>query len=240
MVYAPGVIRNGEGRQGLLDEDIADYDYQKSEEFLKAGIRTYRILAIIKLEEIVVNKKKLSLPEAIEENIIDENFHPVVEIRSFGTKARIDDLGSYFHQDIKEMKLLVNDAIKLVSQELGCEKPISEKEYLMWFAKMLGFSVGLMHKNGWFHNYLSPHNITLDCRIADLDSVSQLTDKREQEKDLEWARFSLDELLNFFHIIDSQEREVFEKQLQKNYDSVFPPKERERYFNELKQSKQKR
>jgi len=48
------------------------------------------------------------------------------------------------------------------------------------------------------------------------------------------------ELLNFFHIIDSQEREVFEKQLQKNYDSVFPPKERERYFNELKQSKQKR
>lgn len=230
MITTPGEKRGLRGRQGLLDRDTAYFDYQKSEEFLKAGIRTYRILAIIELKEITANQRKLSVLEAIKEGIINESFHPVVEVRAFGTKARIDDLSSHFHQDIKERKLLINDAIKLVSQELGYKDLISTEEYLGWFVKTLGFNVGLMHKNGWFHEYLSSHNISLDCRIADLDSVSQLTDEHEQERDLSRAKWSLDELLSFFHVIDSQKRKAFEKQLQESYDSVFPPKERERYF----------
>src|SRR3990167_2686820 len=59
-VGTPGRHREG-GRTGLLDEDSAFYDWQASEKLLSAGIRTPRVLAIIGLEELVVDGKKWGL-----------------------------------------------------------------------------------------------------------------------------------------------------------------------------------
>lgn len=220
---------------GLLDRDSAFYDRQVSEEFLLAGIRTHRVLATIELKELIVNQRKLSLREAIEEGIIDDNFHPVVELRAFGTKTRIIDIGPTSTKE--ERELLFKDAKKLVSQELGYKKPMVPEEYLNWFAKTLGVNVGLMHKNGWFHGNPTVYNITLDCRVVDLDSVTQLTNESEQGSDLEVARHSLDWLLGSLDLDSIGNRKSSERQFQEGYDFVFPPEERKRYFNRVSKKK---
>lgn len=231
IVLLPGrVIEERRAGSGLLNCDSAFFERQASEKFLLAGIRTYRVLAIIELKELIVNRRKLSQQKAIEENIIDENFRPVVEIRAFGTKARIYDLDPEFNPDKEDRKLLLEDAKRLVSQELGRKETISEEGYLEWFAKTLGYNVGLMHKNGWFHDSLTDHNITLDCRICDLDTIAQLTNKIEQNRDIGKARYSLNYLLKFLGL-ESTKWEPFERQFQESYDKVFPPEEREKYFN---------
>jgi hypothetical protein len=52
---------------------------------------------------------------------------------------------------------------------------MSDLEYLKWFAKTLGYNIGLMHKNGFEHHYIDGgHNVTLDCRIVDLDGIRPL------------------------------------------------------------------
>jgi len=78
---------------------------------------------------------------------------------------------------------MFEDAKSLVSQELGRgNNPLTDQEYLEWFAETLGKNVGLMHKNGWFHAGLSPHNITLDCSVCDFDTVKEL--KNEEQRNL--------------------------------------------------------
>lgn len=63
----------------------------------------------------------------------------------------------------------------IVAQELGKDPAeFSKKEYLTWLAETLGINVARMHNSGWFHGYLTTHNITLDGRITDLDSVGWL------------------------------------------------------------------
>jgi len=236
QVSVPGRKWGDLGRLGLLDRGTALSDYEKSEEFLKAGIRTYRILAIIGLKELVANQRKLSLKEAIKEGIIDKRFHPAIEVRAFGTKLRIEDFYSESEYSENDVELLLDDARKLVSQELGRKEPLSEEEYLSWFAKTLGENVGSMHKNGWYHRYLSPHNITLDCRIVDLDSIVQLRDEVQREKDLYEARSSFWALLTSLNINRSK-IEPLREQVEKSYNSVFPPEERERYFNRVSKEK---
>lgn len=77
---------------GLLENKFAFFDYKKSEEFLSKGIRTARTLSIIELEEIIVEGEKISLEEARKKGIILPEFQPVIEVRGFGSKARIADI----------------------------------------------------------------------------------------------------------------------------------------------------
>ena len=75
--------------------------------------------------------------------------------------------------------------------------------YLFWFAETLGKNVGLLHAHHYSHNYLSPHNITLDARIVDLDSVVSFARASEEEKmevkndDYNDARISLETLMGW-------------------------------------------
>ena len=77
---------------GLLDIREAKKDFKLSEEFTKAGIRTCRVAAIIKLEEIIHNGKKITIDEARKLEIIDPDFQPVIEVRCFRIKARVKDV----------------------------------------------------------------------------------------------------------------------------------------------------
>lgn len=212
-VFKPGEERTDGGREGLLNRDTAFFDYQMSEEFLNAGVRTHRVLAIIGLKELIVGGRKLSLEEAVKEGIIDQDFQPVVEVRAFGTKARIWDL----------TKPILRDAKKMVSQELGYKEPFSNKEYLEWFAKTLGCNVGLIHKNGWVHNYLNFHNITLDCRIVDLDAIGAF-DPNVARHDFDWAQIALSSLVAEFPE-EKDKKEFYKKIFRENYNAVFPAKQ---------------
>lgn len=60
QVWRPGLADDtNQTRVGLLDSGIAFADYQLTEEFLNAGIRTCRVIAIIGLEEVIARGKNI-------------------------------------------------------------------------------------------------------------------------------------------------------------------------------------
>ena len=227
----------GSGRIGLLEEDMAEFDYQMTEEFLMAGIRTCRIIGIIKLKEIISMGRKLSLREAEETGIIDKDFHPVVEVRAYATKFRIDDILA--EVSIKNQNAMIEDAQKIISREFGIKEFESNYDYLKWFAETLGRNVGLIHKNGWLHDYLTGHNITLDCRIIDLDSLSRLTNEEERLSEVRIAMSAFSLLFKELKELKfSEDRgggmEYLEELFNENYDAAFPQEERLEYYEKLK------
>jgi hypothetical protein len=158
----------GEGKSaGIMNLADAYKDKETSEAFLEKGIRTHRVLAIINLKEVVdKNGHKIKIEDAKRWGILQETDKPVVEVRACGTKMRLANAADM---------TAVEDARLLVAGELG-ENPekFSRERYFNWMVKNMATQVALMHKNGWFHGYLSDHNITLDGRIVDLDSVGWL------------------------------------------------------------------
>ncbi len=169
-----------EGSMGLTSIQDAEKNQERAELFFKNNIRAIRTIAIIELQEIVdENGEKISIKQAEKLGIIPENFIPCIEARAMVTKARIDDL------DNDNWEILLQDAIKLFAQETQ-QKPenINKQEYIKWFAKTLGAQVARIHQLGFSHQYLTPHNITLDCRILDFDSVQQFTGLSEKEQNL--------------------------------------------------------
>ncbi|OGC55634.1 hypothetical protein A2797_01040 [candidate division WWE3 bacterium RIFCSPHIGHO2_01_FULL_48_15] len=220
-VLPPGSEHPQSGRFGLLDRKAAKVDYENSEDFVRAGIRTSRTLAIIELQELLVEGKKVSLDKARKLGVIDRKFQPVVEVRAFGTKARA---ANYDESDLA-------DAKELVRQELGEERLPTDEEYFNWFARTLGKNVALMHKNGWRHGWLTEHNITLDCRIVDLDSIEELDSENKRLDDCETAKTTI---WNFSVNSPNSHGKIsgfrFEREFEKSYDAAFPPEERARYF----------
>lgn len=198
---------------GLLRLSSAYHDKDMAEAFLQAGIRTHRVIAIISLKEIIdENGEKISLGDARGRGIISESIQPVISVRAYGTKYRLHEfIGGFFFlnreergQLIRSNQPILNDAIAMVAQELGKDpSKFTVDKYLRWLAKTVGQQVGKMHKNGWYHNYLTEHNITLDGRITDLDSVGWLASlanlKGEPEffkkRDTNEAEYSLREFI---------------------------------------------
>lgn len=174
-VGLPGRIVEGNqnNREGLLEKDIALYDFEISEQCLKWGIRTSRTVAIVSLKEIVGAGQTIQIrrySRVYPDRRLPTNFQPVVEIRAFGTKARIEDLDA---GKPKFSRLILNDAKAMVATEIKQNTRLTDRQYLNWFAETLGRNLGLLHKMGWTHNFLYPHNVTLDCRIVDLDGVEK-------------------------------------------------------------------
>ncbi|GEM_PF-2126747 len=166
----------GPGEFGLMDRSVALKDASMAEEFLARGIRTYRVIGVTKLKELIVQtesgEEKISVDEAKQRGFVADNVEPVVEVRAFGTRARLQDIENDNGAD------LLTDAQKLVQKETGVSpEKFTLKDYLEWFAKSLGESLGRMHKAGFTHGYLTRHNLTLDCRIIDLDSIEFQSEK---------------------------------------------------------------
>lgn len=223
-VFTPGKSRFTEGtvvgsspHGGLLDRDVAFHDYLTAEELLKIGVRTYRGLAIIELKELIANGSKRAVQDLKKKGLIDEDFNPVIEVRAFGTKIRIED----------RTPQLLEDAKNLVSRELGINFP-SDEDYFRWFAEELGKSVGLLHKNGLSHNFLGTgHNITLDCRIVDLDTVRPLTSEKHRKQDTQNAAFLVSQLSpdEKKHVSEWM-NEPLARIFYKGYNRTFPAQER--------------
>ncbi|MBU3978881.1 hypothetical protein KJ980_06850 [Patescibacteria group bacterium] len=175
---------------GLLEIKEAFKEYEKSEEFLAAGIRAPRILAIINLEEIIYGGGKLSLEKARERGIINKDFQPAILVRAFGTRARPRDISEGTGLNKETKKVILEDAKELVGEELGRGKinPLTNAEYLDWFAGTLGYNVGMVHRRGDLHGLLSGHNVTLDVRLCDLDTVEKIKNNKERLDEIRFAR----------------------------------------------------
>ncbi len=177
-------IPYGGGIWGIMNPYPAEYDRDMSEMFIKKGLRTHRVLAIIKLKELVDPEgNKITLKKAAERGYIKTTTRPVIEIRAFGMKNRIND--AFIDGDKKiNLERTLKDARGMVAKELGTNsEAFSTKDYLDWFVKTLGEQVAILHRNGYRHGFLTAHNITLDCRIVDLDSVEFIEEKSDKEKE---------------------------------------------------------
>lgn len=235
-VKPPGELKansRGDDFYGFLESKHIFQEYAFAEEFIGAGIRTPRTLAIVELDEIIYNGKPISLKEAREKKIVQQNFQPAVEVRAFRNMARIEDVcpgfayGGLNDFDENTKKLLFEDAKLLISQELGRgENPLGDEEYLEWFAATLGKNLGLMHKNGWGHSLLSVHNITLACEICDLDSVRNLKNDNERQREVDHA--FANSLKKFSYWLKLPEKQVARLSTiyHKSYYDVFSPEER--------------
>lgn len=163
--------------KGLMDKEDALHDSKMAERLAALGIRTHRSIAVIELRELATlsatNEMRRESIEALRERgELPETFVPVVQIRAFGTKTRIWDVGDYISKIARKE---VNDAIALVRREADPQVKDVES-YLDWFAKTLGLNVGRMHANGYTHDFLTIHNITIDCRLTDFDDVKKRSD----------------------------------------------------------------
>lgn len=223
----PGLFR-GPGLFGLLEIKEAFKEYEKSEEFLAAGIRTPRIVAIINLEEIIYGGRKLSLEKARERGIIGQDFQPAILVRAFGTKARPRDISEGTGLSKETQKVILEDAKELVGEELGRGKinPLTNAEYLDWFAETFGHNVGMVHREGWVHGLLSPHNVTLDVRICDLDTVEKIKNNKERLDEIRFARnHSLRSMVSSLKLSESCFN-IAANNFQKSYYSAFHEGER--------------
>lgn len=181
---------------GILNWSYAENDRELSEFFTKEGLRTHRVLAIIRLDEVLNEEgRPISIQEARKKGYLKKDEEPVIAVRAFGTKARISEVGN---------SLLLKDAKKMVAQEFGIShEKFSDKEYAEWFAKMLGTQVGRIHRLGYYHRYLTHHNITLDCKIVDLDTVIKLP-RREESRANEILNDDIANILNTIGFLNNK------------------------------------
>ena len=173
MVVRPIQRIKGMQTRGIADMSYVQNDLEMSEEFLNAGIRTYRIIAITELKELVdASGNKIPVDNARKQHIIKKNDKPVIEIRAFGVRTRIGDLMSLSKL---EKESLIEDAMKWVVQEQNNDiKDFSKQNYFNWFIECMAINFARMQHKGWVHGYLTDNNITLDARIIDLDSVDTI------------------------------------------------------------------
>jgi len=176
----PRNLGQGQEAYGILDLEDAMHDKEISETFHRYGIRTCRVVAVILLKEIWQNGSKLSIEEAKQRGIIPNSIQPALEVRAFGTHTRFVDVINR-HNSYEKRSNLVEDARIFVAQQLGkSPKEFGMREYSLWLTEMIGKNVGLMHKNGYVHQYLRQgHNITLDGCLVDFDSVEKISDKHD-------------------------------------------------------------
>jgi hypothetical protein len=157
-----GEQRAATGPLGIAELGYAKTDRDVTEQFLRKGIRTYRIVAIIELQELIDGEgTHISVDEAKARGYLHDDETPIVEVRAFGTKMRVRDAYN---------RSYVEDAKKIVAAELGVQVE-TDRDYVDWFVSTLAKEAAKIHKAGYLHRYLNAHNITLDCRIVDLDSV---------------------------------------------------------------------
>jgi hypothetical protein len=187
--YSVGEVRkrlSGWGKaKGLIDYTEASKRVDNTELFIKLGIRTYRIISVLELGEIIdTNGQKISVREAKQRNIIDKDMQPVIAVRAFGTKERIDYLDNTSSEDEKKRaSAALEDAKNLVAKEFHKNPShFSTGQYLEWFASTLGLQIAKMRNEGLFYGYLHSQNITLDCRIVDLEAVRK-TSKISKDRD---------------------------------------------------------
>lgn len=193
------------GTPGILNYEAAIKEKNVSEEMLKLGLNSSRVLSIIRLNEIFDNNgDRISVEQARQNRIIRETDEPVVEVRLMGSNARIQDLRIKFDHDPENFgsyrdnwrryDLTLKDIIEIISNELGVESSnFSLNDYVNWFAENLGRQIAIMHRNGWIHTGLTEQNITLDGKIVDFATAEHYSQNPPTTEDLKkWVKYSRD------------------------------------------------
>ena len=240
----PGSERGNGDKEGLLTMEDAINDYERAEHIHSLGIRVVRPIAIIKLDELIVRQKRLTIEQSIAAGIIDRDTEPVLIARAFGVRTRLRDLTEQSRGEVKEVtdknKILISDAKVLVSQELGLDHVMSDQEYFDWFVETHTKNTALLHKNGILHKWLTTHNVTLDCRMADFDDTKKLETEKEWRSEHINIKDNLAHLGRVLGLIPEENSLSFYSKLEytvdERYDELFSAEERESYFSKQNQA----
>lgn len=157
------------------------------------GVRTYKSLFVTKLNEWMYHGKKVPIsqipvvPRDAEvkghEDGIPDGFSLAAEVRACRTKTRMQSIletRTGVQESVEKIKREIDRARELVSEEMGLST-LSVEDYLDWFVTSYGRNLGIMHAAGLTHRFMHAGNITLDCRIVDLDSVSYFSEIHAEE-----------------------------------------------------------
>ncbi len=220
---------------GLMSLEDATIDYDNGERLHALGIRTSRGIAIIKLKTIFYPGKGIVEVETLKkEGVIPHNFDPVVYVRATGSDHRIRDYEDpeFFPRSnrswLRKRKAeAFSSALKRVSKEIGKEG-ITIEEYVKWFAQTLGRQIGILHKNGYVHQglhkrptgYVHPVDITLDCRLVDLDNVDTLESIQNNLRKLEMTNTDPRKMLEIKKVRDVEAAKHSLKALVKSCQDV--------------------
>ncbi len=154
---------------GIWRIEKARREAQITEDLTEREVRTYRIGAIIGLEEIALpDGTKISIEEAKSRGMIHEDEQPVVGLRLYRSRERV-------RHSLDRFKEIMDDAKKCVSIEFGRE--INWQEYLTWFSDTLGKNLAEVHNAGYWHGAPDEHNVTLAAEIIDFGLDHGLKDR---------------------------------------------------------------
>lgn len=164
--------------RGLLDYPCALQEAEMAEELHQLGIKTARTLAIIKLNCLIEDNQARPVSWFTGRGYIYPPRIPVVAVRAFTVKTRLADLNLNTLYGTKSqtrpVPIQIADTISLIEWQFGEFIDINDRaSYLVWLAKTAGRQLGLLHRAGYCHHYLSSHNITADGTIVDYDSVER-------------------------------------------------------------------
>ncbi len=162
------------GVWGICNRLKAEEDRNWSERFYKLGMRVARPIAIIEIEEIIGrNGQKFTIEEARSEGMIRAEQSPVIYLRAFGVETR---LSSFINMNEENRLACLNDARVFAAQELGVdEKSFNYDDYLSGLSLQIGMNLNILDASGHSHyNLESLHNISLDGRFMDFDSIGKM------------------------------------------------------------------
>lgn len=204
---------------GLMSMKEATHDMRMAEELAKIGIKAVRGMTILRLKELFVPKEGLVPVSTLREEIftkknptdihLERDFDPVLYVRAYGVRSRLNEYPSQLEKMIPKETLatrraeLVRDAMHFVAGEEGIPvEAFTLDRYLSWYATSLGKLLGRLHANGLSgHGNIcnskskerradDPANLTLDCRLVDLQTVAKLKGDKDKK---------------YMHIRDDQE-----------------------------------
>lgn len=183
---------------GLADLSWVSSDADATDSLYQDGIRIVPTIAILEMSRIPNEYGDfISLEEAITRGFLAADTIPAIQFRAFVTPYRAADLidieptTSAKNETLRRKMLLraFDDMSKdqTISVDLS-EGLQSTPKYLQWFSKTFGQNLARLHKKNKIHRYLAGmHNVTLDARMVDSDSLE--TDVSDDK--IYFERFSL-------------------------------------------------
>lgn len=153
--------KRSENSSGVWDLETALREKDIAEELLKKGLRTYRIGAIIKLDQIALpNGEIISIQKAQHDGYLQKKEQPVVGLRVYRTRKRLREFikGEASQESLTRAK-------KIIETEL--DQTMVWQDYFNWFVKTLSKNLAILHKNGYYHSTIITHNITLAGELVD-------------------------------------------------------------------------
>ena len=171
-----GGLPSATGPWGYVLEKYACTDVEMTERFYTLGIHSHRVIAHLRPEYVFCRGSFLS-PEEFSRRYSQGSL-PLIQLRAFTVPTRLLELEPSPYIAPQHARALLNEAWAMINLHTGHELE-TDDEYIVYLVRTVARQVALMHAQGYVHNFLSGHNITLDGGLVDLDGVKWYHNQNE-------------------------------------------------------------